>query len=57
MTYETQTHDTWQWWAGSCEELYTDGPFDTREDAVYVVKTNFATKVVGSLKALSTHLI
>ena len=29
----TDTKDNWMWWAGRDDELYSLGPFDTREEA------------------------
>jgi hypothetical protein len=26
--------DKWQWWSGSCEEIYTLGPFETKQEAI-----------------------
>jgi len=28
------TKDNWQWWSGTDDEYFTNGPFDTRKEAI-----------------------
>lgn len=52
----TDTLNKWQWYVGHDEEVYTSGPYDTRDEAAYIAREEYGGGHIVEAKRCALEL-